>query len=201
MEENPEIKSLKQMVKNWKAGYLSQVDDAGDNEYLLKDFWEEIEENILPFVESVGFARWAFQQVKDLERLIKEIESNSLSIDMNLRSQDRIDLWLYIISRIWSKQSEIVFIPKKVADRLKDYIRAEELTLEQRVFPLSYSGAREIVKKAGRLVGINLSPHDLRRHAATYASRTGAPLEIVSKVIHHTTLPWKNQRYRSHSVD
>ena len=92
MEESPEIKSLKHMVKNWKASYLSQIDDAGGNEYLVKDFWEEIEENILPFVESVGFAKWAFQQVKDLERLIKEIESNSLSIEMNLRSQDRTDL-------------------------------------------------------------------------------------------------------------
>ena len=40
-----------------------------------------------------------------------------------------------------------------------------------------------MVKKAGRLVGINLRPHDLRRHAATYASRAGTPLEIVSKVI------------------
>jgi hypothetical protein len=82
MEENTEIKSLKHMVKNWKASYLSQVDDAGGNEYLVKDFWEEIEENILPFIESVSFARWAFQQVKDLERLIKEIESNGLSIEM-----------------------------------------------------------------------------------------------------------------------
>ena len=80
------------MVKNWKAGYLSQVDNSGGNEYLLKDFWEEIQAHILPFVESVGFAKWAFQQVKDLERLIKEIESNSLSIEMNLRSQDRNDL-------------------------------------------------------------------------------------------------------------
>ncbi len=81
MEENTEIKSFKQMVKNWKASYLSQVDGAGGNEYLVKDFWEEIEENILPYVESAGFARWAFQQVKDLERLIKEIESNGLSIE------------------------------------------------------------------------------------------------------------------------
>jgi integrase len=40
-----------------------------------------------------------------------------------------------------------------------------------------------IVKKAGDLVGIDLCPHDLRRHAATYASRSGTPLEIVSKVI------------------
>jgi hypothetical protein len=82
MEENTEIKPFKQMVKNWKASYLSQVDGAGDNEYLVKDFLEEIEESILPFVESAGFARWVFQEVKDLERLIKETESNGLSIEM-----------------------------------------------------------------------------------------------------------------------
>ena len=81
MEENTEIKSFKQMVTNWKASYLSQVDGAGGNEYLVKDFWEEIEENILPYVESAGLAGWAFLQVKDLERLIKEIESNGLSIE------------------------------------------------------------------------------------------------------------------------
>ena len=68
------------MVNNWKASYLSQVDKAGGNEYLVKDFWEEIEENILPYIESADFSRWAFRQVMDLERLIKEIESNDLSI-------------------------------------------------------------------------------------------------------------------------
>ena len=40
-----------------------------------------------------------------------------------------------------------------------------------------------IVKKAGHLIGIHLRPHDLRRHAATYASRAGTPIEIVSKII------------------
>ena len=81
MEENTEINTFKLMVKNWKASYLSQVDGAGGNEYLVKDFWEEIEEYLLPHVESAGFARWAFQQVKDLEWLIKEIEFNRLSIE------------------------------------------------------------------------------------------------------------------------
>jgi len=33
------------------------------------------------------------------------------------------------------------------------------------------------------MVNIHLRPHDLRRFAATYASRSGVPLEIVSKVI------------------
>ena len=81
MEENSEIKSFKQMVKNWKASYLSQVDEAGDNDYLVKDFWEEIEENILPYVKSAGFSRWTIEQVEDLQRLIKEIESNDLSME------------------------------------------------------------------------------------------------------------------------
>ena len=40
-----------------------------------------------------------------------------------------------------------------------------------------------MVKRAGEMVGIHLRPHDLRRHAATYASRSGVPIEIVSKVI------------------
>jgi len=48
---------------------------------------------------------------------------------------------------------------------------------------LSYEAARVIVAKAGRLVNIKLRPHDLRRHAATYASRSGVPIEVVSKVI------------------
>ena len=81
MKENPENESFKQMVINWKASYLSQVDGAGNNEYLVRDFWEEIEEGILPHVESPDFTGWAFQQVKDLERLIKEIESDGLFVE------------------------------------------------------------------------------------------------------------------------
>ena len=52
-----------------------------------------------------------------------------------------------------------------------------------------------MVKRAGELVGIKLKPHDLRRHAATYASRSGTPIEIVSKVIlRHSDLS-TTQRY------
>jgi integrase len=40
-----------------------------------------------------------------------------------------------------------------------------------------------MVVKAGKLVGIHLRPHDLRRHSATHASRSGLPIEIVSKII------------------
>jgi len=81
------------------------------------------------------------------------------------------------------KRREHVFIPQKVADRLKEYIRENNLQPDQRVFPVCYEAARTMVKKAGEKVGIRLRPHDLRRFAATYASRSGVPIEIVSKVI------------------
>ncbi|MDH3897323.1 MAG: site-specific integrase, partial [Deltaproteobacteria bacterium] len=74
---------------------------------------------------------------------------------------------------------EVVFIPPKLAARLKDYISERWIEPGQRIFSITYAAARLIVKKAGELVGIHLRPHDLRRHAATYASRAGTPIEIV----------------------
>ena len=71
----------------------------------------------------------------------------------------------------------VVFIPKKIADRFNQYIRDDRIEHDQRIFPITYAAARIVVKKAGKLVGINLNPHDLRRHAATYASRAGTPLK------------------------
>ena len=93
------------------------------------------------------------------------------------------------------REMEVVFIPQKLADRLRDYIRENDIATSQRIFPLSYPAATLIVKKAGAMVEINISPHDLRRHAATYASRSGTPIEIVSKIIlRHSNLATK-QRY------
>ena len=86
-------------------------------------------------------------------------------------------------------------MPQKVAERLKYYIREKEIPPERRVFPITDTAARAMVKKAGNLVGIDLKPHDLRRHAATYVSRPGTPIEIVSKIIpRHANLS-TTQRY------
>lgn len=49
--------------------------------------------------------------------------------------------------------------------------------------------AREIVKNAGMKIRIDVKSHDLRRHAATYASRSGVPIGIVSKIsLRHSNL-------------
>lgn len=42
---------------------------------------------------------------------------------------------------------------------------------------------------------MDIKPHDLRRYAATYASRSGTPLEIVSKLILRHSNISTTQRY------
>ncbi len=78
---------------------------------------------------------------------------------------------------------------------MKEYIINKGIRPDQRIFPISYTAGRKVVNQAGKWVGIHLRPHDLRRHAATYASRSGVPIEIVSKVIlRHANLS-TTQRY------
>ena len=102
---------------------------------------------------------------------------------LKLRACDVQDRKLIIHDPKSGNEQEIIFIPQKVSDRLKEYIRANKFNTHVRIFPICYEAARTIVRKAGHLVGIHLRPHDLRRYAATHASRCGVPLEIVSKVI------------------
>jgi integrase len=65
----------------------------------------------------------------------------------------------------------------------KNISKTKQLDLKCAFFPITCNAARIMVKKAGESAGVNLRPHDLRRHAATHASRSGTPIEIVSKVI------------------
>ncbi len=91
--------------------------------------------------------------------------------------------------------SETVYVPRKILVRLTAYTKAKDIGNYERIFPISYVAAWSMVKKVGMLVNIELRPHDLRHHAATYASRSGTPIEIVSKVIlRHADLS-TSQRY------
>lgn len=114
---------------------------------------------------------------------------------LKLTPRDVIDRKLIIRDPKSGKEKEFIFIPQKIADRLKDYVRESGFYPEERIFPMCYETARSMTKRAGDVVGIYLKPHDLRRHAATFASRSGVPLEIVSKVIlRHANLS-TTQRY------
>ena len=103
--------------------------------------------------------------------------------------------------RILKVESEVVFIPQKVAERLKDYNNGKGIEPQQRIFPITYNAAQGMVSKAGKAVGIHLRPHDLRRFCATYASRLGTPIEIISKILLRYAHLSTTQRYQGKISD
>jgi integrase/recombinase XerD len=81
------------------------------------------------------------------------------------------------------KEAEVAYMPKPIAKRMEEYVRTQNLGPDDRLSPVSYSKVRSMIKDLGAQLKMSIRPHDLRRHSATYASRNGVPLEIVSKVI------------------
>ena len=69
MEENKEIKSLTHMVNNWKASYLSQVDDAGSYK-LLEQIKKDYTVNVLL---SQAVSKHLLYAMGDIENLLKEL--------------------------------------------------------------------------------------------------------------------------------
>ena len=139
-----------------------------------------------------------FRTTKPRNRLMLELMARGgmrIGEVLKLRLKDLQDRKLILQEAKSGREHELVFIPQKVADRLREYALEVCKSPDDRIFPISYEGTRVIVAKAGRLVGIKLRPHDLRRHSATYASRSGVPIEIVSNVIlRHANLS-TTQRY------
>ncbi len=114
---------------------------------------------------------------------------------LNLTPRDIQERTLAIQNPKSGRTGETVYVPRKILVRLTGYVRDQNIDKKDRIFPISYVAAWSMVKKAGKMVDIELRPHDLRRHAATYASRSGTPIEIVSKVIlRHADLS-TTQRY------
>jgi integrase/recombinase XerD len=145
-----------------------------------------------------------FRSSKIRNRLILELMARGgmrIGEVLKLTANDLQDRKLTLREPKSGREHEVVFIPQKVADRLREYAAKHCKTNEDQIFPISYEAARMMVAKAGKMVGVPLRPHDLRRYAATFASRSGVPIEIVSKVIlRHSNLS-TTQRYLGKITD
>lgn len=127
-----------------------------------------------------------FRTEKLRDRLLLELQARSglrVGEALKLKPQDIEGRKIILITPKSGNEYEVAFLPEGVTERLNVYITQNNIQPDEKIFPFTYSCARSIVRKAGRLVGIHLRAHDLRRHSATYASRCGVPLEVVSKVI------------------
>ena len=90
MEENviKELDTLKEMLNNWKRGFLTWASPDGDNEYVLLEFREEIDAQLYPYVtrlletqylsqsEATEFMDYCYGQVEDLRNQLDKVETN-----------------------------------------------------------------------------------------------------------------------------
>jgi integrase len=199
----------KQLTKHTRYSYLSSffnfiknnndssLQNPCDNPIMRKLFkiseipqWKILEKEVVDEI--------IFRTLKPRNRLILELMARGgmrIGEVLKLTPADVDERKLTLRDPKSGRGLEVVFIPQKLADRLKEYIREKEIKSEERIFPITYTAARAMVKKAGLLAGVHLRPHDLRRHAATFASRSGVPIELVSKIIlRHANLS-TTQRY------
>lgn len=134
--------------------------------------------------ESVDEIIYRSKKIRD--RLILELQARCgmrIGEVLNLRASDITDRKLIIRQPKSGKDIEVAFMTESIAKRLSEYVRGCQHNPENRIFPICYSSAVSMVRKLGEKVGIQIRPHDLRRYSATYASRNGIPLEVVSKVL------------------
>ena len=100
-----------------------------------------------------------FKSKKVRNRLIIELMARGemrISEVLNLTVSDVEGRKLIIRDAKSGKATEQVFIPQKIADRLKEFGKEKEFGSDDRIFPMTYAGARAVVVKAGNRVGITM---------------------------------------------
>jgi integrase len=144
----------------------------------VKTHWDILEKDTVDEI--------IFRTTKVRDRLILELMARGamrIGEVLKLTPSDVVERKLLVRDPKSGREAEIIFIPQKVADRLKAYVENQKIGLQNRIFPICYEAARSVMMKAGKLVGIHLRPHDLHRHAATFASRSGVSIETILKLI------------------
>ena len=188
---------LKALFNFIRSNFDSTLQNPCDTP-MLRKLYRPGKPNHWNIVEKETIDEIIFRTLKVRNRLVLELMARGgmrIGEVLKLTPESVIDQKLVLHAPKSGREAEIVFIPRRLADRLTKYIRDKGIKSGDRIFPITYTAARLVVKKAGKLAGTELRPHDLRRHAATYASRSGVPIEIVSKVIlRHANLS-TTQRY------
>jgi integrase len=120
------------------------------------------------------------------DRLILELQARCglrFGELLKIKGSDVSDRTITLREPKSGKETERAYMPENVSRKLAEYVKEKAINGEDRIFPICYSTARSLIKRLGTKLNVRVAPHDLRRYSATYASRNGVPLEVVSKVI------------------
>ena len=91
-----------------------------------------------------------FRTTKPRNRLILELMARGamrVGEVLKLTPNDIDERKLFVREPKSGREVEMIFIPQKVADRLKEYVKAQNIDQHDRVFPICYGAARTVVKK------------------------------------------------------
>ncbi len=89
-----------------------------------------------------------FRTTKPMNRLMLELMARGgmrIGEVLKLRLKDLQDRKLILQEPKSGREHELAFIPQKVADRLREYALEVCKSPDDRIFPISYAGARVIV--------------------------------------------------------
>lgn len=131
---------------------------------MIRKIYREKATSKWEFIEKETVDEIIFRTMNVRNRLILELMARGgmrIGEVMKLRLHDLQDRKLILSEPKSGKEQEIAFIPQKGADRLREYAFQTCKNPEDRIFPISYEAARMMVSKAGKMVGIQLRPHDL----------------------------------------
>lgn len=92
MEEiiREELKALRSMVLTWKESYLRWASPAGESEFVVREFLEEIESYVYPYLRRLyecqylsaaevnEFMEFCYYQVGDLRDALRETGAEQL---------------------------------------------------------------------------------------------------------------------------
>ena len=109
-------------------------------------------------IEKETIDEIVFRTTKVRNRLILELMARGgmrIGEVLKLRLRDLQDRKLILREPKSGREYEFVFIPQKVADRLREYSLQVCNAPNDRIFPISYEAARVMVIKSGKLAGSN----------------------------------------------